>query len=323
MRVLVVSSSDFGYKCLENILHISEIEIVGILTTKENSITVRKRKTQNIHGVLFDTVAEENGIPLFKLSGKIKEEECVKWINQRKADLGLVIGWYQKIPQEILCIPARGMVGIHASMLPLYRGGAPLVWAMINGEKETGVTLFYLSEQMDEGDILAQERFEIKTDDYIADVYRRMETCSMKMLSRALRLMTRGEIIAQKQKELPEDAVSSWPMRTPDDGLINWWQPANKIYDFIRAQSKPYPGAFTILDGHRIYIWKSHVEKDNFTQKKPGTIISIQEQEGKKQLLIAAGLETVLGLEEISVLDDKIDGPIIQKIKEGVVFEEG
>lgn len=322
LRILLISASEFGYKCLSVFQQLPQVEIAGIITSEQETITVQKEKIQNIHSISFDSFAHKHNIPLLKISGAFKNDADVQWVQMRNAGLGLAIGWYQKIPREILNIPTLGIAGIHASKLPLYRGGAPLVWAIINGEKEAGVSLFYLSDKMDEGDLLAQRSFPIGPSDYIDDVYQRMEKISMGMLAETLNSISEGHLESKKQEKLPENTKPVWPMRTPKDGLINWSNPANEIYNFIRAQSKPYPGAYTILGGHKLHIWRSHVEEKDTTQELPGTVLSIKYENGKPIVWIAVGGRTILSVDEMSV--DRTDSlnTTMEKLKPGALLTD-
>lgn len=257
MRIIFFSASNFGLACLKVISKIEEIQIVGIVTTLNDIIITNGKRMENIHHVLFDEEADKYGIPILHISGSMEQKEYIQWMEEKKMDFGLAIGWYKKIPKVILDIPKKGLAGIHGSLLPQYRGGAPLVWAMIQGEKMTGVSLFYFTEGIDEGDIIAQRSFEIKYSDYISDIYKRMEWHAIEILKTELPNISNNTINTWKQPV--SEPIKVWPMRSPEDGIINWEQSAEQIYNFIRAQSRPYPGAYTYMNHTKVHIWKSKV----------------------------------------------------------------
>ena len=160
------------------------------------------------------------------------------------------------IPDAILKLAKKGAMGIHGSLLPKYRGNAPFVWAMINGEKETGVSLFYFEKGIDEGDIVARKEFPIEENETIKDVLEKARTASVDILLEYLPMIANGTA-----PKIPQDhsQATIFPKRTPEDGLIDWSWNAKRIKDFIRAQTKPYPGAFTIINNKKIVLWDADI----------------------------------------------------------------
>jgi methionyl-tRNA formyltransferase len=239
------------------------IEIVGIVTLREyfNISYARDKGVRNYRYADFFIDSALRDIPKHILRGKMSDHEVVSFCERLEPEFIIVAGWYHMIPKIIRNIPRLGTAGFHASLLPYYRGGAPLVWAIINGETETGVSFFYFEDGVDEGDLIAQESVDIAYEDDIASLYAKVEEKSLKIISTTLPLITRGQNQRIKQKELPQDIKAKWPNRSPEDGLIDWNQPAKRIYDFVRAQTHPYPGAFTIDSntGRKLTIWKSEV----------------------------------------------------------------
>jgi methionyl-tRNA formyltransferase len=150
-----------------------------------------------------------------------------------------------------------GAAGIHASLLPRYRGGAPLVWAIINGETTTGVSLFYLSDGVDDGDLIAQQEIAIGPDDDIAAVYGRATEASLGLLRRYVPLLREGRAPREPQDHRQATHV---PQRRPEDGLIAWdRQSARQAHDWVRAQTRPYPGAYAFFGGERVTVWRAGV----------------------------------------------------------------
>jgi methionyl-tRNA formyltransferase len=168
----------------------------------------------------------------------------------------LVMGWYYMVPKRIRELAVHGAWGIHASLLPNYAGGAPLVWAIINGEERTGVTLFRLADGVDDGDIIAQRSFAIRQDDTIKETYEKATRASKSILLKALSHMDTLTYSPQDKSR-----VRIYPQRKPEDGEIDLTRPGKDIYNFVRAQSSPYPGAFVkTVDGKKLVIEKARLE---------------------------------------------------------------
>lgn len=158
-----------------------------------------------------------------------------------RPDIAVVCGWYWLIPDDIRALAPKGFFGIHNSLLPKYRGGAPLVWALMNGEPEVGSSLFRLDSGVDDGPLAHQVRVDVSRKQGIADVAEAIEAEWERVFPGIWRGLCDGSHPLREQQGEP----TRFPNRKPTDGEIDWTQPAAKIHDFIRAQSSPYPGAFS------------------------------------------------------------------------------
>ena len=251
MKVVFIGASAFGYECLDHIRNIPEIEIIGIVSNEQKfSISYNKNGVTNVLYKDFESIAEKYCIPFYRMKENMREDGLSIFLASCKPDLALVIGWYHLIPPILLS--QYIFTGIHASLLPDYSGGAPLVWAIINGEKKTGVTYFYFDEGVDSGDIIGQEEIEISDDDSIKTLYDKVQEKGKLMLMKCLPLMALNQAPRIKQDESKRRI---FPQRNPADGEINWDWDNKRIKDFIRAQTKPYPGAFTIINNKKVIIW--------------------------------------------------------------------
>jgi methionyl-tRNA formyltransferase len=170
------------------------------------------------------------------------------------ADLMVVIGWYRLLPEPLLQVARHGAVGVHNSLLPRYRGGAPLVWALLHGESVVGASLFSLGSGMDDGPIWSRISVEVLPDDDIGTVLNRLVPASALMLQAAVPRILAGTIVPEPQRH--EEATYA-AQRTTDDGVINWQRSAQDIQRFVRAQTAPYPGAFTYLGRQRLRLWQA------------------------------------------------------------------
>jgi methionyl-tRNA formyltransferase len=185
----------------------------------------------------------------------------------------IVHGWYRIIPVERL--PRLRFYGFHYSPLPAYRGNAPLVWQIMRGEQRIGVSFFRYARGIDDGDIVCQRSFELGGDDSIADALERAETIALGMIRETVAGLLDDRISLQPQ---PAEGVSWCGLRVPDDGRIDWGLSAREVHDFVRAQTRPYPGAFTTLGGRRLRIWRTRVDGRTF-YGVPGAVGAVEGDE--------------------------------------------
>lgn len=225
---------------------------------KEFTISYSEEKVKNTNYANLKEIANKQNIPYYEIDScdgqKTKDYEQV--IKKLNLDLILVLGWYYMVPKSTRELVRYGAWGIHASLLPKYAGGAPLNWAIINGEKQTGVTLFRMEDGVDDGDIIAQKAFSIEYEDTIKEVYDKATTASKQIL--AVTLVNIENITFKVQDK---SKIEIYSQRKPEDGEIDFSKTSEEIYNFIRAQSSPYPGAFIkTIDGKKLIIEKARVE---------------------------------------------------------------
>ncbi len=253
MRLIFVGSSQFGQQCLIKAISLPEIEVVGIITNPVTfPISYQPEGVRNVLHANFQPIAEAHEIPTWMMAGKMNDPDLLAQIRIWQPDFILVVGWYHMIPRVVRDIAP--VAGLHASLLPDYSGGAPLVWAIINDEEKTGITFFLFNEGVDSGPIIGQTEVPIYFKDTIATLYARIEQAGLHLLEEYLPKIVRGEALYMSQDESKRRLV---PQRSPKDCRIDWGWPARQIYNFIRAQTKPYPGAFTFHHQEKIKIWKA------------------------------------------------------------------
>ena len=183
--------------------------------------------------------------------------------------VGIAAGWYHMLPVRLRRIFARGVLGIHASLLPRYRGGAPLNWALLQGDQETGVSLFELADGVDDGPLYGQRRFPIGPHDYIGDLVERANEAAVDLLRASIVGIVEGFMEPRPQLGVPTYCLQ----RNPDDGIIDWRRPADEIERLVRAVSHPYPGARAELAGTRLNIWRArYVQAAPRVLGRPGQI---------------------------------------------------
>ena len=253
-------------------------------------------RPEGVTNILFADVAcyaTAHGWP-FAIVGPegMKPAILLQRVKSWRPDVIIVAGWYHMVPRAWREIAPA--FGLHASLLPDYSGGAPLVWAIINGEKRTGISLFQLSDGVDNGPILGQAATEIGDDDTIATVYARIEDLGVELLRTHLPQLADGTAKLHIQDEAGRRLV---PQRSPEDGLINWNWSAARVYNFIRAQTKPYPGAFADCGQKRLTIWRA-----DMAGRRAGTLPG-RARSSDGRVFVGCGEET-----EVEILEAAVDG---------------
>jgi methionyl-tRNA formyltransferase len=258
LKVVFFGATNFSYELAEYLLN-NGINIIHFFTIpKEFPISYSKTNVINSNFADIKLLGDKYKIPCVEVEsvkGKSMNDQ-LSLLESLNPDIILVMGWYYMVPQKIRNTAKHGAWGIHASLLPKYAGGAPLVWAMINGEKSTGVSLFKLSDGVDDGDIIIQKEITIEYDDTINEVYDKVILVSKEILLKAINSIDTIVPIAQNK-----NMIEVFPQRSPDDGEIDFSKSSFEIYNFIRAQSSPYPGAFfRTSDGKKIVIEKARIK---------------------------------------------------------------
>lgn len=260
-RLLFIGSKDAGLMALQRMLDRLPAGSVPAIVCPEDRADARSAYEG------FAALARAYDIPLHVAS---TASDTTDYITRYTPHTVLVHGWYRMIP--VAQFPAVDFLGFHYSPLPRYRGNAPLVWQVLNGEERLGVSFFTLTEGMDDGDLLDQAMFDIRPEEDISDALRKANEEVAAMLDRFAPRWLAGEVAKQAQPEL---APSYCGLRTPEDGRINWHQSARSVHNFIRAQARPYPGAYTLLaNGVALRIWRAMLEPREFLGV-PGSVVEV------------------------------------------------
>lgn len=205
----------------------------------------------------------------FKLNATI-----YKMIASLEPDLIVVGEYHFLLKKEFIDLPRYGAINLHGSPLPKYRGAHPINWMIINGETEGAVTCHYITEGLDNGNIIGQYSFSILDIETAYEVRPKIEETGRRLLVDVLRRFQReGKVKGASQDE---SKASYFPPRKPEDGLVDWNQPPKQLYDFVRALTKPYPGAFALLEGEKVFIWRLELPREIVeydANVKPGTVV--------------------------------------------------
>jgi methionyl-tRNA formyltransferase len=257
-KVAFLGSKGLGYACLTRMHEMAPGAIRAVFTV-DDAGDARSRLDD------FRSFCAQNDLELHICqSGQEAEQALV----DLAPDIGFVICWYWLLPPRVLDACQRGYIGVHPSLLPKYRGGAPLVWSIMNNEPEVGFSVFSLAEGMDTGDIWHQHRTPLTDDMGIGELAAAFESETVAYFEQNYLPILRGEVTPQPQ----DHAKASYAaQRAPNHGWIDWRQPARRVFDFIRAQSRPYPGAFTYYRGEKVVIWQAQLVDMEF-HATPGQV---------------------------------------------------
>lgn len=255
-RAVVFAYHNVGVRCLTTLLA-HGVDVSLVVTHEDNPQ----------EEIWFDSVADiadRYGIPCIK-PADTNAADVVNRITRLQPDFLFSFYYRAMLKAPLLAIPSKGALNMHGSLLPKYRGRVPVNWAIIHGEKETGATLHYMVEKPDAGDILAQTAVPILPDDTSLDVFNKVTIAAELTLHRIL-----PDLLAGRASRRPQqlNQGSYFGGRQPADGVIDWHQSAWQIHNLVRALSKPYPGAFTTVQGDTLKIWRTQI----FNPDTPGSL---------------------------------------------------
>ena len=253
LRIVFMGTPDFAVPSLQ-VLYEAGYDIVGVITAtdklggrgKNKLIESAVKKYAMLHGI--KVLQPRN----------LKAPEFIEELRSLKADLQVVVA-FRMLPVVVWDMPPMGTLNLHGSLLPKYRGAAPINWAIIKGEKETGVTTFLLKHEIDTGDLLLQRSMEIGPDDTAGDVHDRMMQLGAEVVLETVRGLENASLKAIPQ---PKSGVTKAPKIFTETCEIDFHQPAQKVHDFVRGLS-PYPAAWTIIDQKKVKILRSRIGIDS------------------------------------------------------------
>ncbi len=289
LNIAFMGTPEFAVPSLKALLD-REDEVVAVITNPDRPKGRGQRPTPPPVKVL----AEKAGVPVWQ-PAKVKTDDFLDQLKDLAPDLIIIVAYGKILPLAVLNIPPLGCINVHASLLPQYRGGAPINWAIANGEGLTGITTMFINEKMDEGDMLLKREEPISDDDTAGSLHDRLSPLGGEVLRETLNALKAGTLQPQKQNH--EEATYA-PLLKKEDGLIDWSRPARELYNFIRGMN-PWPAAYTGLEQKNLRVFASKII-DNPASASPGTVIDLL-PEG---MAIATGQDGLL-LTEVQLEDRK------------------
>ncbi|MEO8626615.1 MAG: methionyl-tRNA formyltransferase [Betaproteobacteria bacterium] len=310
MKVLFIGGTKRGYLTLKALVD-SGAQVSGIISLQQDEHEVERYEQP------IQALAQSHGIAHYQTK-TLKDRDYAALISAEiKPDVAFVVGCRILLPKSIYAIPRIGTLAVHDSLLPEYRGFAPLNWSVINGATQTGVTLFYLDERMDGGDIAGQKTVQIGAAETAAEVYERICDGTLDLV-----LAAHADLSAGRITRLPQnyDAGSFTCSRTPDDGAIDWNGSTHDIYNRVRALTYPYPGAFTFYRGERLIVWAAQPgDSRDYVGRIAGRVIEVSQVTGHVDVLTGDGILRLLEVE----LDGKgrlAAAAVIKSVKSSLGF---
>ena len=305
MRVVFMGTPDIAVPCLKKLID-EKHDIIGVVTQPDRP----KGRGKKLAMSPVKELAVEHDIPVYQPL-RARDDEFVHIMKELNPDLIVVIAFGQILPKELLEIPEKGCINIHVSLLPKYRGAAPINWVIINGEEKTGVSTMYMDEGLDTGDVILSKEFSLSDTITAGELHDIMMCEGAEIMKETIDLIEKGEAPRTPQN----DAEHSYaPTMNKELGRIDFSKDAVTIHNLVRGVN-PWPGAFTEYDGKKMKVWKTIVTGEK-SSKEAGYVLNVD----KKGIKVNTG-EGVLLIEEIQ-MPNKKRMPVSEYIK-GNSIEEG
>lgn len=287
-RVIFMGTPDFSTKVLEML--IAEEDVIAVVTQPDRPVGRKRVMTPPP----VKEVALENGIEVYQPE-KISQSDDLQTLIDMEPDLIVTAAFGQILPKSLLDAPKLGAINVHASLLPKYRGGAPIHQAIIDGEKETGVTIMYMAPKLDAGDIISQQAIEIEANDNVESMHDKLSFLGADLLKKTLPEIINGtnDRIAQD-----DDKATFASNISREDERIDWTQSAEQVYNHIRGLS-PWPVAYTKLDDTNMKLYAARIEEGK--KGNPGEILETT----KKAIIVGTGSDNAIALTEIQLSGKK------------------
>lgn len=276
MRVIFMGTPEFAARTLETVLQ-SRHTVIAVVTQPDRP----KGRSKKLVPSPVKTVALDSGVPVLQ-PARAKDLSFGEELDRLDPDVIAVTAYGEILPKRVLDVPAKGCLNVHASLLPAYRGAAPVPAAIAAGETETGLTVQLMDEGMDTGDILLQTHIVIGPDETAGELLGRMAPLAGELLATALDGTESGILsrISQDDKQ-----ASYCALLKKSDGIIDWSRPASEVHNHVRSMN-PWPASFTYLDDKRVRVWRSRpVPETECTDVAPGTVVAVD----KERIAVATG----------------------------------
>ena len=286
MRVIFMGTPDFSVGTLEEIIKAGH-EVVLVVSQPDKAVG----RSKALKYTPVKECAIAHGIEVYQPE-RVRDSACIEYLKSFHADIMIVVAFGQIIPKAVLDMPKYGCVNVHASLLPKYRGAAPIQWAVINGEKVSGVTTMRMDEGLDTGDMLLKTVVPLDEKETGGSLFDKLSKAGADLLLETLDALENGTVTPQKQGESPTAYAK---MLTKDMGAIDWNRPAKELERLIRGLN-PWPSAYTKLNGKTLKIWAADVCGQTGEKAQPGTVLKAE----KDEFLIQTG-EKILSVKELQL----------------------
>lgn len=284
-KIIFMGTPEFSVPILQALIDDRTVEVVAVVTQPDRKVG----RKQILTPPPVKQLALDYNLPVYqpeKLSGSDEMKELL----ELDADLIVTAAYGQYVPTKMLNAPTYRAINVHASLLPKYRGAAPIHYAVLKGDEVTGITIMYMEKEMDAGNIIAQREIPITDEDDTGTLFNKLSLLGRDLLMDTLPSIFTGENESIKQDD---NLVSFSPMISKEQERIDWTKSAREIFNHVRAL-RPAPGAYTMLNGERFKIWDTKV-LDEKTTEEPGTILF----KNSKEMAVVCGNGTVLSLVEV------------------------
>ena len=277
LRIVFMGTPEFACPTLRVLIERGE-QVVAVVTQPDRP----KGRGQQTLPPPVKLLAEQHGIPVYQ-PVKVRHPEAIEAIRALNPDLIVVVAFGQILPKVLLEIPGHGCINVHASLLPRYRGAAPLNWCIINGETETGVTTMMMDVGLDTGDMLLKRSTPIDPDEDTSSLHDRLSGIGAQLLAETLDRLAAGDLVAERQ----DDALTCYaPMLKKEDGLIDWEKDAQSIKNLVRGMT-PWPGAYSMLDEKLLKVFRVQTAS---ASGAPGEVVSA----GRDGIEVACGAGSIV-----------------------------
>lgn len=307
MKIIFMGTPDFAVPCLEELIELNH-EIVGVFTQPDK----KKGRGYTLMAPPVKELALKHNLPVYQ-PVTLKTDDSIDLINSLQPDLIVVVAYGKILPESILNIPSKGCINVHGSLLPKYRGAAPIQWSVINGEKVTGITTMYMDAGLDTGDMILKSETTIGEEETSGELYDRLKIMGAKLLVETIDKLEKGTITREQQ----DNNQSSYaPMLDKSLSNIDWNLRAETIHNLVRGLN-PWPVAMTTLESKNLKIYRTKVS-NQVISLKPGEVKSI------KPFIVCCGENTAIEILELQLeskkrmkADDFLRG---YKLKEGTIL---
>ncbi len=287
-RVIFLGTPAFAAPTLKALLAAGE-DVIAVITQPDKP----RGRGRKVSPSPVKELALAHGLRVLQ-PVKLKDPDFMRTLRELNPELMVVTAYGRILTHEMLALPTVGFLNVHASLLPKYRGSAPINWALIRGEKETGVTIMWVTYEVDTGPIFLQEKVPIREDDNAGTLAATLAERGAVLLVKALELLRQGRAIKEPQ---PEEGITYAPPVTPEMRRLNWSLPAKEVRGWIQGLD-PRPGAYTFLKGQRLKLFGARVRKDEGNPGTPGAVLALKPE----------GLEVACGRGSLTVKELQLAG---------------